>query len=222
MFDTALPSEMSVDDLWNLAQTGEGTYLEFKRTIPSAEKIAREIAAFANSHGGRILVGVDDDKSLIGVEAYQEDEYLLSKAARELCSPEVEIDMELVHLGERDVLIVSIPGDGGRPVYVNSEGEETVYVRESDKSVVASNERIMILQKEASTNGVTFEYGPKERKLFRYLNEYQKITVVKYSDLIDASSEQASEILINLVSAGILKLITKGKTEYFCFSRDCK
>ncbi len=222
MFDTALPSEMTLDDLYNLAQTGEGTYLEFKRTIPSAEKIAREISAFANSKGGKILVGVDDDKSLIGIEAYQEDEYLLSKAAREICVPEVNITMELVHLEERDILIVRIPGNGKRPVYVHADGEETVYVRDKDKSVVASNERIMILKRESSSNGVTFEYGPRERKLFRYLKEYNKITAVKYSDLIDASNEKASKILINLVSAGILKLITKDQQEYFCFTRDCR
>lgn len=222
MFDTAHLSEMTLDDLRNLAQTGEGMYLEFKRTIPSAEKIAREIAAFANSKGGRILVGVDDDKSLVGIEAYQEDEYLLSKAARENCIPEVNITMELVHLGERDILIVSIPGDGNRPVYVQAEGEETVYIRDRDKSVVASNERVMLLTKESSSNGVRFEYGPRERKLFRYLNEYEKITAVKYSDLIDASDEQAAEILINLVSAGILKLITQDQKEYFCFTRQSR
>lgn len=222
MFDTALPSEMTIDDLWNLAQTGEGTFLEFKRTVPSAEKIAREIAAFANSQGGRILIGVDDDKSLIGVPSYQEDQYVVSKAAREICLPEVEISMELVHMEERDILIVSIPKDGDRPVYVRSQGEDTVYIRDKDKSVVASRERIMILKQESSSGGVTFEYGPKEQKLFRYLKEYEKITTVKYSDLIGSSNERASEILINLVSAGILKLITVDQTEYFCFSRECK
>src|SRR5690625_2288787 len=88
-------SRMSPRDLRNLIQTGEGPYLEFKKVTPSAEKIAREISAFANSDGGTILVGVNDDKSVPGVAAYFEEEYLLQKAAADLCVPEVPITIEM-------------------------------------------------------------------------------------------------------------------------------
>lgn len=221
-FDAATTSQMSLEDLRRLAQTGEGTFLEFKRTVPSAEKIARELAAFANTKGGTLLVGVDDDKSLVGVDGYQEDEYLLNKAAHELCKPKIDIHMELVHLGLRDIIVVTVKELEKKPVFVHAKGSETVYVRDKDKSVVASDEVVSVLQNEHSNRGVTFEYGPNEQKLFRYLNEYEKITVLKFSHLIDTSSYKASEILVNLVSAGILKLFTKNKTDYFCFSKDCR
>jgi hypothetical protein len=52
---TVSVSKMDYLDVKNLAETGEGTYLEFKRTIPSAHKIAREMAAFANTKGGTLL-----------------------------------------------------------------------------------------------------------------------------------------------------------------------
>jgi predicted HTH transcriptional regulator len=93
-------SDMSPADLRNLIQTGEGTYLEFKKTTPSPEKIAREIAAFANTKGGTILVGVDDYKNITGIRAYYEEEYLLQKAAHECCVPAVPIRIELVHSGQ--------------------------------------------------------------------------------------------------------------------------
>lgn len=219
---TVTISEMDYLDVKNLAQTGEGTYLEFKRTIPSAEKIAREIAAFANTSGGTLLIGVDDDKSLVGVEGYQEEEFLLAEAANELCDPQVHISIEIVHFGERDLLVIKVPEAEDKPVFVRSEKGSVVYVRDQDQNKVASQERVEIIKNKHSDRGITFEYGPKEQKLFRYLNEYGEITVSKFSHLIDSDEKKASGILVRLVSAGILNLFTKDNIDYFTFSHSCE
>jgi predicted HTH transcriptional regulator len=208
-------------DVKNLAQTGEGTYLEFKRTIPSAYKIAREIAAFANTKGGTLLIGVDDDKSLIGVLGYQEEEFLLAKAAHEFCHPEVEIKIEIVHFGDRDLLVIKVPEAPNKPIYVRGKKEDTVFMREKDQNKVASKELIEIIKKRNSDEGVTFEYGPNEQKLFRYLNEYGEITVEKFAHLVDIPLETASRTLVNLVSADILNLFRKNNIDYFTYSQKC-
>ncbi|MDR8394373.1 ATP-binding protein [Aliifodinibius sp. S!AR15-10] len=220
--NAATQSQMSYLDVKNLAQTGEGKFLEFKRTIPSAEKIAREIAAFANTKGGTLLVGVDDDKALIGVEGYHEEEFLLNKAVNEICSPTVDIGIEVVHFGERDLLVIKVPEAETKPIYVVGKKGRTVYIRKDDQSKVASKELIAVMQNKHSDEGVTFEYGPNEQKLFRYLNEYGEITVEKFSHLIDVQSGKASGILVNLVSAGVLNLFTKDNVDYFTFSQKCE
>lgn len=218
---TASLSQMDYLDVKNLAQTGEGTYLEFKRTIPSAYKIAREIAAFANTKGGTLLIGVDDDKSLVGVLGYQEEEYLLDKATRELCDPVVDIVIEVVHFGERDLLVIKVPEAAQKPVYVKGKAEDTVFMREKDENKVASIELIKIIEKRHSDDGVTFEYGPKEQKLFRYLNEYGEITVEKFAQLVDVSRARASGTLVDLVTADILNLFRKDNIDYFTYSQNC-
>ena len=221
--ELSIPSEMSVNDLRSLVKTGEGTYLEFKRTLSSARKIVREIAAFANTNGGNLLVGVDDDKSLIGVSGYHEEEFVLHQAAYEMCRPAVPIQIEIIHfLADRDIMLVRVPEMEEKPIYVKKgKKKRVVYVREKDKSVVATDQQVAILSKETSKNGVTFEYGPNEQKLFRYLKEYHKITVKDFSDLIDVTSYRASSILVNLVSAGILELYSNDSKEYYSFSADC-
>lgn len=219
---TASPSQMDYLDVKNLADTGEGTYLEFKRTIPSAFKIAREIAAFANTKGGTVLIGVDDDKSLVGVVGYQEEEFLLDKAAREFCQPSVDIDIEIVHFGERDLLVIRVPESADKPIFVLDDGEQTVYMREKDRNKVASKELIEIIKNKNSDKGVTFEYGPNEQKLFRYLNEYGEITVDKFAQLVDVSRNQASTTLVNLVSADILNLFRKDDIDYYTYSQKCE
>ncbi|MCC5905173.1 MAG: ATP-binding protein [Balneolaceae bacterium] len=215
-------SDMSPADLRNLIQTGEGTYLEFKKTTPSPEKIAREIAAFANTKGGTILVGVDDYKNITGIRAYYEEEYLLQKAAHECCVPPVPIRIELVHSGQIDVIVVKVPEMSEKPVYNKSKKKRLVFVREKDESVLASDEMAEILKQKYSDEGVTFEYGEKEQMLFRYLNEYGEITVIKFSQLVSINSYRASKILINLVSAGVLKLFRRSETDYYTFSNSTK
>ena len=219
---TASLSQMDYLDVKNLAQTGEGTYLEFKRTIPSAYKIAREIAAFANTKGGTLLIGVDDDKSLVGVLGYQEEEFLLVQAAQEFCQPAVDIAIEVVHFGDRDLLVIKVPEAPEKPIYVKREKESTVFMREKDQNKVASKELIEIIKKRNSDEGVTFEYGPKEQKLFRYLNEYGEITVEKFAHLVDVSRSVASVTLVNLVSAEILSLFRKDNVDYFTYSQKCE
>ncbi|MCW9706944.1 AlbA family DNA-binding domain-containing protein [Fodinibius salsisoli] len=215
-------SEMDYLDVKNLAQTGEGTYLEFKRTIPSAFKIAREIAAFANTKGGTLLIGVDDDCSLVGVSGYQEEEFLLKKAATELCWPQVNIGIEIVHFGDKDLLVIRVPESTDKPIFVKGEEGKIVFMREEDQNKVASKELIEIIKNKNSDTGVTFEYGENEQKLFRYLNEYGEITVEKFSHIVDVPRAEASATLVNLVSADILNLFRKDNIDYFTYSQNCE
>lgn len=215
-------SSMSSADLRNLIQTGEGLYLEFKRTTPSPAKIAREMAAFANSSGGTILVGVNDDKSISGIQDYYEEEFLLQKAASEFCVPAIPITIDLVHLPESDVMVVRVPEMESKPVYNKGKKMRQVFIRRGEESVLASEERIQILKQGSSGEGVTFEYGTDVQTLFRFLNEYGEITVQRYAHLINVTTYRSSKILVNLVSAGILGLSSRDKVEYFTFSERTK
>jgi len=219
-FTPPVPSRMSVGDLKRLVKTGEGTYLEFKRTISSPEKIARELAAFANTRGGTMLIGVDDDKTLLGVESFYEQEFLLDKAINYCCIPALKTTVETVTYKDRDIIIVTVDEAEVKPVYVEQEGKRSVFVRDKDKSRQASREVEMVLRNATSRNGIRFEYGPNEQRLFRYLSEYQRITVREFSNLVNISPRRASRILVNLVSAGILNLFSQEKTQYFSLITD--
>ncbi len=205
---------MSLGDLKRLIKTGEGTYLEFKRTISSPEKIAREVCAFANTKGGTLLLGVDDDKSLVGVNSFYEEEYEFDKVLS-LCDPEPEALVETVPLNNREIVMIKIRESKSKPVFVQKGKRKTAYVRDKDKSIRANRERLYLLKNDHSNNGITFEYGANEQKLFRYLNEYDKITVKEYANLIDTSNNQASKILVNLVSLGVLNMLHLKNKDYF-------
>ena len=60
---------MDYRDVLRMIEEGEGFEIEFKRKVSTPEKIARAMIAFANTRGGSILFGVDDDGSIVGVES---------------------------------------------------------------------------------------------------------------------------------------------------------
>ncbi len=211
-------SSMSLRDLKNLIRSGEGLMLEFKRAISSPEKIAREIAAFANTHGGHLIVGVDDDHTITGVESYHEQDFYLEQAAHELCSPALVYSMEVIPYHSREVLLVYIEESENKPVTVSNGQGDAIYVRMEDQSVRASDEMAAVMRAQASEKGITFQYGIHEQKLFRYLNEYPNITVDQYSSLADINRKKASRILVNLTTLGILKLNKKNQSNVFSLS----
>lgn len=216
--NTIKVSKLTLSDLKNLVKTGESSFLEFKHSVSSPEKIAREMAAFANTKGGTLLIGVKDDGEILGVEGYHEEEFWLNQAALEECIPKIAIEIELLNIGERDVLIVKVPEATEKPIFVKGKNIRQVYIRIEDESVVASDEYIEVLKQNASDEGVTFEYGEKEQQLFRFLNEYGEITVRRFSLLINVTTYRAAKILVKLVSAGVLDLFEKDGATYYTFS----
>jgi predicted HTH transcriptional regulator len=208
-------SSMTIPDFIRLVKTGEGSYLEFKRTISSPEKVAREISAFANTRGGILLIGVNDNKSVVGVESFYEEEMALEKALDYYCVPPVDADIEILPYYERELIIVRIPEAERKPVAVDADGKRTVYIRDKDKSVQASKEVAAVLRNSTSSSGIHFQYGPNEQRLFRYLGEYERITVNEFANLVNISHRRASRVLTNLVSAGVLRLFTHEKQEFF-------
>ena len=62
--------------------------MDFKFEISDAAKIARSLVAFANTEGGKLLIGVKDNGAIAGVRS-EEEFYMLQNAAHRFCQPEV-------------------------------------------------------------------------------------------------------------------------------------
>ena len=212
-------SSMKLSDLRNLIKTGEGLFLEFKRTIPSPEKIARELCAFANTKGGTLLIGIDDDGSIVGMESFYEEQFLLNDAVYYLCKPELDLTVEIVEYKQREIAVVLVKEAKEKPVLVDLGTEWAGFVRVNDKSIRASKEMLKVLKNQTSDEGVSFVFGPNEQKLLRYLNQFERITVNEFSNLVNISTRRASRILVNLVGAGVLHLFTHEKAEFFTLAR---
>lgn len=209
---------MTFQELKQLAALGEGPSLEFKRKVPRPERIAKEMIALANTDGGRILLGVDDDGTLTGVDDASEEEFVLRHAVKNHCWPEVEYETErIVMAPRRDVIVVNVPESANKPHRLIANGTEgAAYVRVKEMSVEASPESIELMRNgEQANGGVTVQFGEKESLLMRYLNNYGRITVEQFAQLANIPSGHASETLISMTKANVLRLHADRKEDYF-------
>src|SRR5690625_678212 len=131
---------MTLQEVSRLAAQGEGRFLEFKRKVPRPERIAREVIAFANTKGGRVLLGVDDDGTVVGLRDAGEEEFMLLRAMNSFCDPPVDFDLERVEIAHRrDVVVVMVPESRTKPPYLveNAEdGRTLAFIRIDDKSEI--------------------------------------------------------------------------------------
>jgi predicted HTH transcriptional regulator len=212
---------MTLRELEQLVDLGEGISLEFKRRVPRPERIAKEIVALANTNGGRIVLGVGDDGTITGVGDAAEEEFLLRQATNTHCSPPVTYQTERVVVGDRnDVVVVTVPESDAKPHFVvadppASNGQAPAYVRVEERSVEASADTLDQLENQQSGEGVTFEFGETESLLMRYLDDYGRITVPQLAQLADISPEHASQTLLRLTRADLLHLNESEDGDYF-------
>jgi predicted HTH transcriptional regulator len=217
---------MKYKDIEHLLEEGEGFEVEFKRKVSSAEKVARTLSAFANTKGGTILFGVDDDGSIVGVESEKEEMEMIRAAGTYFCDPPIVPQIEIVSHKGKDVIVVRVGESGEKPHVViqtrNGGEEETrVFIRVNDKTVVASKEVVRILEAEnPHAPPLRLSIGEPERRLFDYLELRERITVREFSDLVNISKRRASRILILLVRAGVLRIHTHEKQEYYTLAFD--
>ena len=117
-------------NLEHLLQRHEGKTLDFKRDLSSPAGVIKTVVAFANTAGGDVVVGVDDQRSVVGVEQPLDEEERLANLIADRIYPVVVADIEVVPWRSSNVLVAHVPGSPIRPHHVVSEGPEVgVYVR---------------------------------------------------------------------------------------------
>jgi predicted HTH transcriptional regulator len=202
----------------DLIEEGEGLQIEYKRKVSSPEKVARELIAFANTTGGTVLFGVDDDKTIVGVESEKgELEYIL-QAADSYCDPPVKCSIDIYSTHGLDVVCIIVPESSTKPHYLRENGDETLkaFIRVGEASVQASKEMIKVMEHRSGKTGpVRLVIGEAERRLFTYYETESRITVKEYAQLINVSERRASRLLIRLLRAGIVAIHSLEKTDYF-------
>lgn len=210
---------MELHEIKRMVYGGENETVEFKRKVAHPEKVIREVVAFANTRGGYLLVGVDDDKTIYGVKDVEEEDFIMQKALKELCRPKVSCETTIFQINKKRALICyRIEPSERKPHYAfQKKGHRygKAFVRVADRSIQASLEIRKILKFNNEPSGVQFSYGDNEKQLFHYLKDHDHITLQEFKDLTKLDHRSCSQILIKLVLAGVLKITPKELGDYY-------
>ncbi|WP_247234919.1 RNA-binding domain-containing protein [Telluribacter sp. SYSU D00476] len=185
-----------------LIQMGEGLTIEFKRSIDSPFRIARTLASFANTSGGTLLVGVADNREVIGVLSELREMQKLEKACTQLVDKELIIQYKAIRLGTKLVLRVEIEESEDKPHYaINEKGERIIYIRTKDKSVPTNR---LMLPGEGDVDTDKLLASKQVKSIIQYLKQNDLITDKILSQMINISEKRASRMLNDLAEKNIL------------------
>ena len=170
--------------LLSLIREGEHQQQDFKYRVADACKLAKTVSAFANTDGGRLLIGVRDDGHLSGVRS-EEEIYMMHQAAFKFCKPEASIKFETYHADNRTIVIATVPSSANRPVCaLDEDGRKRAYVRINDENIVASPVHLALWRESQKPQGTMLTYNDDIQLLLDILQKQQPLNqIVRVSHL---------------------------------------
>jgi len=207
---------MTLQEIRILASKGEGLKIEFKKKAAHPEKIVREVIALANTAGGNLLIGVDDDGTVSGQRFIEEEIFVMEKAIQELIFPALEYEVFSTKLSEKKgVAVFKIPISSERPHYLKEKERKQSFIRVADRSIQASREVWEVLRRGKNQRDTVFTYSWKEELLMKAIEETGRITLKEYSKLAKLPKFIASKTLVRLVLANVLQIHPQEADDFF-------
>ena len=164
--------------LLSLIREGEHQQQEFKYRVADASKLAKSVSAFANTDGGRLLIGVRDDGQIAGVRS-EEEIFMMHQAAYKFCKPEASIKFDTYHVDGRTVVIATVPPSLRRPVCVHDEeGNMRAYIRIADENIVASPVHLALWRETQKPQGIMLTYDDDIRQLLSTMQGRQTLNQI--------------------------------------------
>ena len=191
----------------NLIEQGENQQLDFKFEISDAKKIARTFSAFANTDGGKLLVGVKDNGVISGIRTDEED-YMIESAAHLFCKPAIQYQTRKWNIDGKWVLEVTIPRASKKPIYAKAEdGKWMAYIRVKDQNILANAVMLNVWKSISRVRGVYIRYGIKEKKLLKILKENEYLTSKEMVELSGVKKYIVERILVKMIVIGVVEII---------------
>lgn len=135
--------------------SGESKNIEYKVSVPDkSEKYMKTIVAFANTQGGRLLIGIDDKThEVVGVDSVNLFQIMdsIANAVSDSCEPQIIPDIEPQTVDGKNIIVVTVEAGKNRPYYLKSKGKEAgTYIRVAGTSRFADREKIKELEMEGA------------------------------------------------------------------------
>jgi predicted HTH transcriptional regulator len=205
-----------------LISEGEHQQLDFKFEISDAHKIARTLVAFANTDGGRLLIGVKDNGVLAGVRS-EEEYYMVEAAARLYCKPEIDFSVKEWNLSKKTILEVIIIKSNKRPHFAQlKEGNWVAFHRVKDQNFLVNRILMRVWKYENAPTGVYLKFTEAEKFLLEFLEANSQITLSKFMRLAGISRNKAENILVKFLMLKILRMNFTENLTFFSLNPSAK
>lgn len=193
-----------------LITQGEHQQQDFKFEISDARKISKTLSAFANTDGGRLLIGVKDNGKIAGIRS-EEEQYMIEAAARLYCTPEVDYRMQTYSAEGKTVLVVEVEESHCKPVYAKVEhGKPLAYLRIADENILATPVHLCIWRQSENPSGEIIRFTEREQLLLELLQQDGALSLNRYCRQAHISRHAAMRLLAKFIRYDIVEAVFEG------------
>jgi predicted HTH transcriptional regulator len=187
-----------------LIEEGEHQQQDFKFAITDAKKIARSLTAFANTDGGRLLIGVKDNGVIAGVRS-EEELHMIDAAMQMYTRPKIRCKAKTWIVEGKTVVEVIVEKGNNKPYSApNENGKWTVYIRQNDNNILANKLLVKSWRKKKSPLGMFIELEREHNILIDYLKEHEHITISKFCRKASINLKHAEDIIVDLLTIDLI------------------
>lgn len=161
----------------------ESETIELKQELN--KNIKKEIVALANSKGGTIYIGIDDNGKILGLNNIKNDIEALSGMIREgiIGNLTTYTDIEIKNIEEKEIIELHITSAPEKPYYLADKGLKSsgVYIRHGSSTIQATDEIIRKMLVESSKRNFEEEISNEQKLTFNYAKEVFKNNNIEFS-----------------------------------------
>ncbi len=202
-----------------LIKEGEHQQLDFKFEVSDSKKIARTLAAFANTDGGRLLIGVKDNGTITGVRS-DEEFYMMEAGANLYCKPPVAFELHEWDENGKNVLEIIVPKSDRVHSAPDKDGVFRAYIRVEDQNFMANGVLLKVWNKRKNEKGVKISFTHTERSLISFLEEHSKITLSAFKKYSGLNIKRCEHILADFIVLDIIKINFSEAGVYYTLKPD--
>jgi predicted HTH domain antitoxin len=199
--------KLQVSPILKYIAEGEHQQQDFKFCINDSRKIARSLVAFANTDGGRLLIGVKDNGRIAGVRS-DEEYYMVEAAAKLYSKPALPFESEVWDVDGKMVLEIRIEQGSEKPYMAQSDdGKWFAYLRVNDENMLANSVMLKSWKLNANPTGILFKMDEPRKTLIDFLQSEKQISLNKFSRIAHISRNNAQEILAEFLSMKCIRFV---------------
>lgn len=206
--------------LYDLLDEGEHENQDFKYRIDDPAKIAKTLCAFANTSGGRLLIGVKDNGSIKGIDP-EEEYYVIEAASQRFCDPEVPFTYRVWH-DPKDtkklVLEIQVTESETKPHRaLNEEKKWLPYIRIEDDTLIANRITVGVWKKQQQPVIRPEVLTDKQLDLLRVIYKLEPCSISSLYRNVKMPSKKIDALLVMFIAWGLVEQeIAKEHVLYRC------
>jgi len=190
-----------------LISQGEHQQLDFKFQVNDSRKIARSLVSFANTDGGRLLIGVKDNGKLAGIRS-EEEIYMIETAAQLYTEPQVAFTPVIWEVEDKTILEIIISPSKQRPHFVKeADGTLKAYFRDADRVLEANGVMLQLWKMGNKRAGEKLEFSKPMTKLLRRMNQKGPVGFNFVRQVLRLSPAETEQILASLIQWEIIEML---------------